>query len=72
MQKYFSDSVWVNFCPLFPVPCSLFPTTAAKSNDYLAREVLFNKSIILYQFRPPVSGTVKINVIVWLFNFHSL
>ncbi|NEO90432.1 MAG: hypothetical protein F6K56_09345 [Moorea sp. SIO3G5] len=31
MQKDFSDSVYVNSCPLFPVPCSLFPTTAAKS-----------------------------------------
>ncbi|NEO96395.1 MAG: hypothetical protein F6K56_42210 [Moorea sp. SIO3G5] len=31
LQKYFSDSVYVNSCPLFPVPCSLFPTTAAKS-----------------------------------------
>ncbi|NEO42881.1 hypothetical protein [Moorena bouillonii] len=28
MQKYFSDSVYVNSCPLFPVPCSLFPTSA--------------------------------------------
>ncbi|NEO95817.1 MAG: hypothetical protein F6K56_38920 [Moorea sp. SIO3G5] len=24
-------SLCVNSCPLFPVPCSLFPTTAAKS-----------------------------------------
>ncbi|NEO50876.1 MAG: hypothetical protein F6K55_45080 [Moorea sp. SIO4A3] len=31
MQKCFSNSVCVNSCPLFPVPCSLFPTTAAKS-----------------------------------------
>ncbi|NEQ87430.1 MAG: hypothetical protein F6K26_47675 [Moorea sp. SIO2I5] len=28
LQKYFSDSVCVNSCPLFPVPCSLFPTSA--------------------------------------------
>ncbi|NEP28885.1 MAG: hypothetical protein F6K49_45790 [Moorea sp. SIO3I6] len=28
MQKYFYDSVYVNSCPLFPVPCSLFPTSA--------------------------------------------
>ncbi|WP_293118738.1 hypothetical protein [Moorena sp. SIO4G3] len=28
MQKYFSDRVWVNSSPLFPVPCSLFPTSA--------------------------------------------
>ncbi|NEP24778.1 hypothetical protein [Moorena sp. SIO3I6] len=33
MQKYFSDSVCVNSSPLFPVPCSLFPTTAAKSTE---------------------------------------
>ncbi|WP_293069181.1 MULTISPECIES: hypothetical protein [unclassified Moorena] len=33
MQKYFYDSVYVNSCPLFPVPCSLFPTSAAKSNE---------------------------------------
>ncbi|NEO43514.1 MAG: hypothetical protein F6K55_05010 [Moorea sp. SIO4A3] len=32
LQKYFSDSVYVNSCPLFPVPYSLFPTTAAKSS----------------------------------------
>ncbi|NEO00591.1 MAG: hypothetical protein F6J94_14320 [Moorea sp. SIO1F2] len=28
LQKYFYDSVYVNSCPLFPVPCSLFPTSA--------------------------------------------
>ncbi|NEP25655.1 hypothetical protein [Moorena sp. SIO3I6] len=28
MQKCFSNSVCVNSCPLFPVPCSLFPTSA--------------------------------------------
>ncbi|WAN68668.1 hypothetical protein BJP36_40580 [Moorena producens JHB] len=28
MQKYFYDRVYVNSCPLFPVPCSLFPTSA--------------------------------------------
>ncbi|NEQ80696.1 MAG: hypothetical protein F6K26_10695 [Moorea sp. SIO2I5] len=28
MQKYFYDSVYVNSCPLFPIPCSLFPTSA--------------------------------------------
>ncbi|NEQ84026.1 MAG: hypothetical protein F6K26_28760 [Moorea sp. SIO2I5] len=33
LQKYFSDSVYVNSCPLFPIPCSLFPTTAAKSSN---------------------------------------
>ncbi|WP_424098282.1 hypothetical protein [Moorena producens] len=32
MQKYFYDSVCVNSCALFPIPCSLFPTTAAKSS----------------------------------------
>ncbi|NEO16960.1 MULTISPECIES: hypothetical protein [unclassified Moorena] len=32
LQKYFPDTVCVNSCPLFPVPCSLFPTTAAKSS----------------------------------------
>ncbi|NEO25217.1 MULTISPECIES: hypothetical protein [unclassified Moorena] len=25
-------SLCANSCPLFPVPCSLFPTSAAKSN----------------------------------------
>ncbi|WAN69906.1 hypothetical protein BJP36_38095 [Moorena producens JHB] len=28
-----SENCNVNSCPLFPVPCSLFPTSAAKSID---------------------------------------
>ncbi|NEO65672.1 MAG: hypothetical protein F6J98_36855 [Moorea sp. SIO4G2] len=37
MQKYFSDTVYVNSCPLFRDPLfrdPLFPTTATKSIGY--------------------------------------
>ncbi|NEO90334.1 MAG: hypothetical protein F6K56_08790 [Moorea sp. SIO3G5] len=38
MQKYFYDSVCVNSCALFPIPCSLFPTSA--------RSLVYKSSII--------------------------